>query len=170
MNNNKTLKISRLDTKLGAMVAISDEDHLYFLEFADKPNLEHEIEQLKLKIGAVIVRGHSKPITLIESELKRYFEGTLTEFKTPFRLLGSPFQQLVWQKLSKIPYGQTRSYLEQAKLIGKPTAYRAVGNANSSNRLAVIIPCHRVINSNGDLGGYSGGYARKKWLIEHERR
>ena len=107
---------------------------------------------------------------LIENELRFYFEGTLTEFKTPTHLLGSPFQQLVWRELLRIPCGQTRSYLEQAGAIGRHKAYKAVANANGANQLAVIIPCHRIINSNGSLGGYGGGLARKQWLLDHEQQ
>jgi O-6-methylguanine DNA methyltransferase len=83
---------------------------------------------------------------------------------------GSPFQKLVWNELLNIPYGETRSYLEEANAIGKPTSYRAVANANGANKLAIIIPCHRIINNNGEIGGYGGGIARKKWLLEHETR
>lgn len=77
---------------------------------------------------------------------------------------------MVWQELINIPYGETRSYLNQAKALGKPTSYRAVANANGMNQLAIIVPCHRIINSNGELGGYGGGLHRKEWLIEHERK
>ncbi|AFD19879.1 methylated-DNA--protein-cysteine methyltransferase [Rickettsia slovaca str. D-CWPP] len=77
---------------------------------------------------------------------------------------------MVWQELMNIPYGETRSYLNQAKVLGKPNSYRAVANANGMNQLAIIVPCHRIINSNGKLGGYGRGLHRKKWLIEHERK
>jgi AraC family transcriptional regulator of adaptative response/methylated-DNA-[protein]-cysteine methyltransferase len=164
------LKASWLDTKLGPMLAIADEDSLCLLEFVDRRGLEREIERLRIKMKAVIFPGKTDPIDFIEAELESYFDGTLREFKTPLRLIGSPFQQSVWEELQRIPYGLTRSYLEQANLIGKPNAYRAVANANGANQLAIVIPCHRIINSNGDLGGYGGGIVRKKWLIDHEKK
>ncbi|KJV80458.1 methylated-DNA-[]-cysteine S-methyltransferase family protein [Rickettsia hoogstraalii str. RCCE3] len=164
------LKAAWLDTTLGAMIAISDEKLLYLLEFVDRRGLELEIERLRIKTKSAIISGSTKPILMIEEELKLYFNGTLQKFNTPIYLLGSPFQKMVWQELINIPYGKTRSYLNQAKALGKPTSYRAVANANGMNQLATIVPCHRIINSNGELGGYGGGLHRKKWLIEHGRK
>jgi AraC family transcriptional regulator of adaptative response/methylated-DNA-[protein]-cysteine methyltransferase len=170
IDQNVTLKSSQLDSPLGPMLVISDEKALYLLEFVEKRSLEREIESIRLKLNSAIISGITDPIKSIEAELKSYFEGTLQAFRTPLHLMGSPFQKLVWSELMRIPYGETRSYLEQAKAIGKQTAYRAVANANGANQLAIVIPCHRIINSNGELGGYGGGIARKKWLIEHEKR
>lgn len=163
------MNFSRFDTKLGQMVAIADEKVLYLLEFAECRGLEREIEQLKLKTMSDIKHGKTQPISLIEQELNQYFDGNLKEFKTPIHILGTPFQQKVWEELKKIPYGQTRSYSDIAHAIGKPTAFRAVANANGSNQLAIIIPCHRVINSNGKLGGYAGGIENKEWLLNFEK-
>ena len=164
------LKASWIDTKLGPMIAIADEAGLYLLEFVDRRGLEREVERLRLKTKAAIIPGVTDPIKSIAIELESYFEGKLKEFNTPLHLLGSPFQKLVWDELMRIPYGQTRSYMAQAEAIGKATAYRAVANANGANQLAIVIPCHRIINSNGDLGGYGGGITRKQWLIEHEKQ
>lgn len=168
LGNNKILKASWLDTPLGPMIAIGDEEFLYLLEFVDRRGLEREVERLRQKIKSTIIPGHTKPISSIESELALYFNGNLRKFKTPLFFLGSPFQKLVWEELLKIPYGQTRSYLDLASAIGKPSAFRAVALANGANQFAIIIPCHRVINTNGELGGYGGGLMRKKWLINHE--
>lgn len=164
------LKAAWLNTALGPMIAVSDDQALYLLEFVDRRGLERQIERLKLKMKAVIIPEMTPPIQLIESELKAYFEGKLTTFTTPLHLLGSPFQQSVWEALRQIPYGETRTYAAQANSIGKPTAYRAVANANGANQIAIVIPCHRIINSDGQLGGYGGGIKRKEWLIEHEKR
>jgi AraC family transcriptional regulator of adaptative response/methylated-DNA-[protein]-cysteine methyltransferase len=164
------LKASWIDTKLGPMIAISDDHCLHLLEFVDRRGLERKIERLKLKMKATIIPGSTTPIKAITLELEAYFNGTLREFKTPIYLLGSSFQLLVWGELMRIPYGETRSYGMQSIAIGKATAYRAVANANGANQLAIIIPCHRIINSNGELGGYGGGVIRKQWLIEHEKR
>jgi AraC family transcriptional regulator of adaptative response/methylated-DNA-[protein]-cysteine methyltransferase len=117
---------------------------------------------------AAIVPGVTEPLRSIELELKNYFEGKLKIFTTPLFLLGSPFQQRVWKELLKIPYGTTRSYAAQATSMGEPKAIRAVANANGANQLAIVIPCHRIINTNGALGGYGGGIARKEWLLQHE--
>ena len=124
---------------------------------------------LKQKTKAVIVPGKTLPIVSIEQELAAYFEGKLKHFKTSVMLLGSSFQQKVWDELKKIPSGETRSYLDIAKSIGQPTACRAVARANGANQLAIMIPCHRVINENGQLGGYGGGVARKEWLLNLEK-
>lgn len=162
------LKASWIDTRLGPMIAIADEAGLYLLEFVDRRGLEREVERLRIKMKAAIIPGVTDPIKSITLELESYFEGKIKEFNTPLHLLGSLFQRSVWEELMRIPYGQTRSYMAQSKAIGKATAYRAVANANGANQLAIVIPCHRIINSNGDLGGYGGGIARKQWLLEHE--
>lgn len=164
------LKAAWLDTPLGPMLAIADEKLLYLLEFVERRGLEREIERLRLKMQCAIIPGSSEPIRSIEDELKLYFEGKLREFNTPVRLLGTKFQQQTWQELQKIPYGETRSYYQIAVALGKPTAFRAVAQANGANQLAIMIPCHRVINANGELGGYGGGIMRKKWLLAHEKK
>lgn len=163
------LKASWIDTRLGPMIAIADEAGIYLLEFVDRRGLEREVERLRIKTKAAIIPGVTDPIKSITLELESYFEGKIKEFNTPpLHLLGSPFQKLVWDELMRIPYGTTRSYMAQATSIDKNKAYRAVANANGANQLAITIPCHRIINSNGDLGGYGGGIARKQWLLEHE--
>ncbi len=169
LGQNNILKASWLDTKLGPMIAIADEHALYLLEFVDRRGLEREIERLRIKTKTAIIPGMTPAIVSIEKELDLYFLGKLIKFKTPLCLLGSPFQKKVWEALIKIPQGETRSYLDLAKALGKPTASRAVAQANGANQMAIIIPCHRIINSNGELGGYGGGLARKEWLINHEK-
>jgi AraC family transcriptional regulator of adaptative response/methylated-DNA-[protein]-cysteine methyltransferase len=167
--HHKILKSAWLDTPLGPMLAISDDEGLYLLEFVERRGLEKEIERLYHKTKAVIIPGRTAAIDSIEQELGHYFAGELKKFKTSIHLLGSPFQKMVWQELMHIPYGQTRSYLAQAEAIGKASSVRAVANANGANQLALIIPCHRIINSNGELGGYGGGIVRKQWLLDHEK-
>jgi AraC family transcriptional regulator of adaptative response/methylated-DNA-[protein]-cysteine methyltransferase len=152
------------------MLAVADDEALYLLEFVDRRGLEKEIENLRRKTKFPIIPGKTEPIEQIEAELGRYFSGKTAEFKTPLFQIGSPFQKRVWEELQKIPYGQTRSYAEIAALIGKPTAFRAVALANGANQFAIVIPCHRVINSNGELGGYGGGTKKKEWLLKHEKR
>lgn len=166
---DKVLKAAWLDTMLGPMLAIADEQALYLLEFVDRRGLEREIEQLRRKTKSTIIPGYTKPISSIENELKQYFEKKLMAFKTPTFFLGSLFQKQVWEELQNLPPGETRSYSDIAIAIRKPSAIRAVAQANGANQLAIIVPCHRVINANGELGGYGGGLVRKRWLLNHEK-
>lgn len=164
------LKAEWIDTKLGPMVAIADETHLYLLEFIDRRGLEREVERLRKRVKAAIIPGTTQPIDSIRQELENYYSGQCLEFKTPIKLIGSEFQQTVWQTLQTIPAGTTRAYTELATMLGNPKACRAVARANGTNQLALIVPCHRIINLNRELGGYGGGLARKAWLIEHEQK
>lgn len=164
-----TLKTSLIITKLGSIVAVSSDDTLYLLEFTEKHGLEAEIERLKKRLKVSIVEGSADPIALIKEELADYFNGRLKKFTTPISLTGTPFQKAAWKELMRVPYGQTRTYAEQASAITKPTAYRAVANANASNKFVIIVPCHRIVNTNGNLGGYAAGIGRKQWLLEHEK-
>jgi AraC family transcriptional regulator of adaptative response/methylated-DNA-[protein]-cysteine methyltransferase len=157
-------------TPLGGMVAVADDKALYLLVFADDVAVEKKIEQLIHATGGQIVTGSCAVLVGLERELKSYFLGTLTEFTTPVSLVGTDFQCGVWQNLQKIVYGKTDSYESLARIVGKPSAFRAVALANAANRLAIIIPCHRVIAKNGSLSGYRGGIARKRWLIDHESK
>lgn len=168
--HTQVLKASWIDTPLGPMLTVADDEALYLLEFVDRRGLEKEIQRLKKKTKLPIIPGKPKPAKQIEEELKGYFSGKILEFKTPLLLLGTPFQKRVWEELQKIPSGETRSYAEIAKIIGKPSAFRAVALANGANQIAIVIPCHRVINSNGGLGGYGGGINKKEWLLKHERK
>jgi AraC family transcriptional regulator of adaptative response/methylated-DNA-[protein]-cysteine methyltransferase len=151
------------------MTAIADERALYLLEFVDRRGLEREIERLRLRQKAGIAPGRTAPIAQIEAELKEYFAGRSMSFETPLARAGSPFQNAVWDALKTIPPGETWSYAELARAVGNPKAVRAAGTANGANQLAIVIPCHRVINANGELGGYAGGLPRKRWLLDHER-
>lgn len=161
------LHTSFLETPIGTMMAIGDEEALYLLEFADNPVLEKEMARLK---GATLLPGSSSSIRSIEKELAHYFAGKLKEFKTPLCLSGTPFQISVWKELCRIPFGKTRSFSDMARALDRPTAFRAVARSNGANQHSIIIPCHRVINSDGSLSGYSGGVARKQWLLDHERK
>jgi AraC family transcriptional regulator of adaptative response/methylated-DNA-[protein]-cysteine methyltransferase len=169
-DHHNILKTTLLDTPLGTMLAIASEQALYVLDFIDRPSLNRTIEQLRIKTKSTIIPGDTIQTHSIKQELAQYFEGTLKIFNTPLHLLGSPFQQHVWRTLTTVPYGQTCSYAQEAIAMGKPSASRAVANANGVNQLAIIIPCHRIINSNGKLGGYGGGLSRKQWLIDHEKK
>lgn len=112
-------------------------------------------------------RGELRPVA---EALAAYFEGRLRAFTVPLDLRGTPFQRQVWEALCHIPFGEVRTYAEIAELLGRPRATRAVGAANGANPVALIVPCHRVIGSNGSLTGYAGGLALKRFLLEHERQ
>ncbi|WP_202149336.1 methylated-DNA--[protein]-cysteine S-methyltransferase [Candidatus Sarmatiella mevalonica] len=167
---NNILKQSLLYTKLGEMLVIADEERLYLLAFTNKPQLECVVKKIVLNKNATkVVNGITHPIESIKKELQLYFDGILKKFSTSFQLIGTPFQISVWNALLNVPYGQTKSYSLHAQNIGKNMAHRAVANANGANRLAIIVPCHRIIRSDGNIGGYSGGNKRKQWLIHHEQ-
>jgi AraC family transcriptional regulator, regulatory protein of adaptative response / methylated-DNA-[protein]-cysteine methyltransferase len=150
-----------IPTPLGDMVAEATGEGLCLLEFRD--------EKIKVE-NKIPAASDNEHLLLLSGQLKEYFDGTRMEFKIPLVFEGTEFQKLVWKGLLSIPYGSTRSYQEQAESLNMPDSVRAVANANGLNRIAIIIPCHRVIGSNGKLTGYAGGLHRKKWLIDHERR
>jgi len=161
--------IDRLPTPAGEMIVIADaEANLRVIDWT-----EHE-DRMKLLLDRQYGRGNYtlKPARDpggLTSAMRRYFKGDLSVIdKLPVKTAGTPFQRSVWKALRKIECGRTISYAELARRIGKPRAVRAVGLANGQNPVSVVVPCHRVIGSNGSLTGYGGGLPRKKWLLEHE--
>lgn len=145
------------------------DDSLCFLEFSSPERIEPQLDRLRNRLRAEVVqRRHGLLDSLIE-QLGEYFAGKRRKFDMPLSFSGTPFQQRVWSALLEIPYGQTWSYLALAKRVGSPDAMRAVGQANGSNPIAIVIPCHRVINASGTLGGYGGGLPRKQHLLNLER-
>lgn len=157
-------------TPLGDMIAIADDTHLHMLEFHDRKNIDANIQKLEQRNGGEIPNGISKPLESIQSEINAFFKGSLTQFKTPIHINGTPFTCNVWRALQRIPIGEVRSYSELANSINNPKAVRAVARANGANQLAIIIPCHRVIGADGSLTGYAGGLWRKQKLIELEQK
>lgn len=155
-------------TPLGPMMAGASEDGICLLEFIDRRMLETELKQLSKFLNAECVPGASKYFDPLNEQLEEYFAGTRKAFDLPLVLAGTPFQQKVWTELQTIPYGTTRSYKQQAEALGMPNAVRAVANANGDNHIAIIIPCHRVIGSDGKLTGYGGGLWRKQHLLDLE--
>jgi AraC family transcriptional regulator of adaptative response/methylated-DNA-[protein]-cysteine methyltransferase len=159
-----------IDTPLGAMVAVAGDDGLYLLEFVDRRGLERQIRGLRTRTRSYILPGENLHLDTIARELRRYFEGKASTFSVPVVLRGTKFEEAVWRSLQTIPAGSTRSYSQLAHAVGNPGAVRAVGSANGRNRLALVVPCHRVIRADGSLCGYGGGVWRKKWLLDHEQR
>jgi AraC family transcriptional regulator of adaptative response/methylated-DNA-[protein]-cysteine methyltransferase len=158
-----------IDTPLGAMLAVANEEGLCLLDFVDRKGLERAIGSLRNRMKSVITPGINPHLDKISTELAEYFEGKRTRFTVPVRPGGSPFDKAVWSNLVKIPHGRTWSYARLAEKVGDPKAVRAVAQANGRNYLAIIIPCHRVIRSDGSLSGYGGGVWRKKRLIDLEK-
>lgn len=165
----QVIDFTRIETDLGTMIACATDKGVCLLEFSDRKGLETELKQLAKYHNANIVQGQNKYFKQLKEELDAYFDGRLKEFKVPLDISGTDFQKQVWQALVEIPYGTTSSYLRQAEVLGKPSSVRAVANANGMNKIAIIIPCHRVVGSDGSLTGYAGGLWRKRKLIDLEK-
>jgi AraC family transcriptional regulator of adaptative response/methylated-DNA-[protein]-cysteine methyltransferase len=162
-----TLKI---DTPLGEMIAGATEEGVCLLEFTDRRILPDELEDLSLLLVTGIVESENRHLISLKVQLKEYFDGNRKEFTIPLVTPGTVFQISVWKELLNIEFGSVRSYQEQAMALKRPDSVRAVANANGMNRISIIIPCHRVIGSDGRLTGYGGGLRRKKWLLDHEKK
>ena len=162
--------LSRVLTPLGPMILGATEQGVCLLEFTDRRMLETQLKRLTKRLDCVFVPGSNAVSEQMERELEAYFEGERQTFETPLLMAGTDFQERVWQALQTIPFGQTRSYGEQARILGDPKAVRAVARANGDNRIAIVIPCHRVIGADGSLTGYGGGLWRKRYLLELEQK
>ncbi len=163
------VRVSWVDTPIGPMIAGATDAGLCLLEFTDRRMLEHQFDVLQRRFKTGIVPGAHKYLAQLERELSEYFAGTRTAFDVPVHAPGSPFEERVWRALCEIPFGDTRSYEDVARAVGSPKGVRAVGRANGLNRIAIVIPCHRVVNKSGELGGYGGGLWRKRRLLHLER-
>lgn len=163
------VKLSWFPSPLGPLVAGATEDGICLLEFTERRMLEKQFAEIGRRFGGAVLPGMNPRLEALRDELDRYFEGKLRRFTVPLRYPGSPFQEKVWSALLEIPYGETRAYKDLAAAIGDPAAVRAVGRANGQNRIAIVIPCHRVVNADGGLGGYGGGIHRKRYLLDLER-
>jgi len=160
----------RIDTPLGAMIAVADDQGLRLLEFIDRRATERELSILRKRLRMNVVPGEHRCLTATHQQLADYFSGNNLEFDIPLAPVGSAFQLRAWKILQSIPVGETRSYSWMAKRLGDENARRAVGRANGTNMICIVIPCHRVIRADGTLCGYGGGLWRKKWLLDHERK
>ena len=160
---------SWIETPLGPMVAGATSHGLCLLEFTDRRMLETQFAVLRKRFQCAVVPGTNAHINNVRKQLADYFKGARRKFSVPLVHPGTPFQQRVWNTLKRIPHGTTMSYEELAVRVGSPGAWRAAGTANGMNRIAILVPCHRVLNKNGELGGYGGGLWRKQRLLELER-
>src|SRR5438034_11185462 len=155
----------RIDTPLGAMIAVADDQGLRLLEFIDRRATERELSILRKRLCTNVVPGKHRHLETVRSQLNNYFTGRNLRFDVPLAPVGSQFQLRAWKILQSIPVGETRSYSWMAKRLGDENARRAVGRANGTNMICIVIPCHRVIRADGTLCGYGGGLWRKKWLL-----
>jgi len=163
----ETFSLGRLATPIGVALLVTDADGI--LRALDWEDYEPRMKQLlRLQYGAVVLRDGQSPRD-IGAELSGYFKGDLDRLNTiKWRVAGTPFQRKIWTALAKIPPGRTMSYGALAAQLDVPKAVRAVGHANGSNPISVVVPCHRLVGSNGSLTGYGGGIERKRWLLAHE--
>jgi AraC family transcriptional regulator of adaptative response/methylated-DNA-[protein]-cysteine methyltransferase len=164
------LRMTAMDTPVGEMIALASDTHLYMFEFARRHMFDKQMERVRGFAGGEPVHGETPIFDQLRRELPEYFAGDRREFTLPLHVPGTPFQERVWNALQRIPYGTTTTYGRLAESLGDRNAVRAVARANGDNRVAIIIPCHRVIGSNGELVGYGGGLPRKKKLLELEGR
>jgi AraC family transcriptional regulator of adaptative response/methylated-DNA-[protein]-cysteine methyltransferase len=163
------IRLAWLDTPIGPMIAGATDKGVVLLEFTDRRMLEQQIGTLSRRFRTALAPGSHRHLARLRRELDEYFSGARTRFEVPVDAPGTPFEERVWRALQQIPHGETRSYEDIARLVGSPKAVRAVGRANGMNRIAIVIPCHRVVNKSGELGGYGGGLWRKRRLLHLER-
>ena len=168
-STREPLFVTRVTTPIGPMVAGATDAGIYLLEFADRRMLETQMQRLVQRTQCVVTPGSNQHVDQLQEELDAYFAGRQRDFAVPLETPGTDFQRACWTALRTIPYGETRSYQDQAAVVGRSTAVRAVGRANGDNRIAIVVPCHRVVQSDGKLAGYGGGVWRKQWLLDHER-
>lgn len=159
---------STIKTPLGDMFCAATSKGVCLLSFFNSKHLQKQIEKVQNFFDAEIIPAHNNYFECLQKELNEYFGGNRKEFTIPLQLVGTPFQQDVWKILQLIPYGEKISYKDEAKLLKKPNASRAVANANGQNLISILIPCHRIIQSNGKLGGYSSGIDKKEFLLKLE--
>ncbi|MDU1904868.1 MAG: methylated-DNA--[protein]-cysteine S-methyltransferase [Dysgonomonas sp.] len=159
-----------LDTPVGKMIACATQNGVCLLEFDNRKDLNKQLERIKETLDSEPTEKDNAHLSKLEAELADYFQGNLKEFTVSLDMVGTDFQKQVWNELLKIPYGKTVSYQQQANSLGNPKSVRAVANANGMNKIAIIIPCHRVIGTNGTLTGYAGGLDKKRWLLNLENQ
>jgi len=169
LDDTTVVCVSRITTPLGPMLVGATDDALCLLEFVDRRMLPAQIKRIRSRLRAVFVPDTNTIVRGVEQEVAAYFAGSLRAFDSPLEPCGTDFQVSVWESLGQIPYGETRSYADVARSVGRPAAVRAVGSANGMNAIAVIVPCHRVVGADGKLVGYGGGLWRKQRLLDLER-
>lgn len=168
--NSNTIVIARLKTPFAELLAAATTKGICLIEYADTNRVVTQLSRLQKSHSATIENGSSHFFTILNQQLQGYFTEKHQNFDIPLDIRGTTFQMQAWNALQAIPYGETRSYQEQAIAIGNPKAVRAVANANRNNKVSIIIPCHRVIGKNGTMTGYGGGIWRKEYLLNLETK
>ena len=163
------LRVSMIDTPLGPMLAAVSNEAVCQLEFADRRGLERSYATMKARFGLPVVPGGNDVLDQLRAELAEYFAGKRRKFTVAIDMRGTDFQQRTWSELRRIPFADTANYEEVAGRIGSPKSVRAVALANGTNRIYILVPCHRVIAKDGSLSGYGGGVWRKRLLLELEK-
>ncbi len=175
MNNelylSKTIQfiyIQDIESPIGTLGAVVHDDRLVFLQFKDAVHYERDLKKCKQLLRKELVNKPHPLFAALQQQLNEYFAGNRQSFDIPIEFVGSPFQRRVWECLADVPFGNTFSYTEQAERCGQPTAVRAVSSAVALNKVLILVPCHRIISSDGNTGGYSGGTNRKQYLLQLE--
>ncbi len=161
--------VQMIESPLGPLLVGATDGGVCLLEFTDRRMLETNLNTIRERFHSAVVPGEHRWLRQLQGELGDYFSGNRQAFEVPLAPNGTAFQERVWSALREIPFGQTIAYDELASRVGRPNAQRAVANANGQNRIAILIPCHRVIGKDGTLTGYGGGLWRKRILLELER-
>ncbi len=166
----ESLYTSEVATPIGSLLLMATSSHLVYCNFLDYVRISTDLQSIENHSAFVTkaINQTNHIIDLTAIQLSEYFSGTRKSFALTYQFIGTPFQQKVWNSLNDIPFGQTRTYSQQTNLLGDPKAIRAVASANGRNKLAIIVPCHRVIGSNQSLTGYAGGLERKQYLLNLE--
>jgi len=159
-----------IDSPLGKLIVYATDKGLCQLSFEDSKSKERKTGSFLGISDSNLINEENAHLSLAKGELIEYFSGKRKEFTVPLDIIGTDFQKQVWDELLNIPYGETRSYMQQSLALGDSKKIRAVANANGKNKIAIIIPCHRVIGSDGSLTGFAGGLERKRWLLELESK
>lgn len=168
-NPQNVVNIMRFGSPIGGIFVCATENGVCFLGFIGQKKLEYQFGTIQKQLNAILLPGKNQHLTQVQKEINEYFEGARKTFTVPLDILGTDFSKQAWNELLKIPYGKTISYKEQAIAINNLKAIRAVASANGANKISIIIPCHRVVGSNGSLTGYAGGLHKKSWLLNFEK-
>lgn len=161
---------TQFSSPLGTVIACATDKGVCYVGFEGQKRIEDHLREIRQEFGGELQFEKNQYLIQLEEELTEYFEGVRKVFQVKLDLIGTDFRKQVWNELLNIPYGKTRSYKEQSIAMGNPLAIRAIATSNGANKISILIPCHRVIGSDGSLTGYAGGLEKKRWLLDFERK
>jgi O-6-methylguanine DNA methyltransferase len=168
MKEHVVIYTTAISTPIGKMTACATNEGICLLEFDERPDIKKQISSLVKYVKGKIIPGVNSHLLNLQSQIDQYFKKEIEKFDLPLVFAGTDFQMNVWKALQKIPYGKTETYLSLTRKLGDEKAIRAVAGANGANKMAILVPCHRVVGFDGKLVGYAGGLWRKEWLLDHE--